>query len=75
MSGYMKVLAEYSDKAGHKDRTGHIKRITGIITAIIMLITTAVICTCFLLCRGSIRTRHRYTFCDTYGGGDRTGNI
>ena len=43
MSGYMKVLAEYSDKAGHKDRTGHIKRITGIITAIIMLITTAVI--------------------------------
>ena len=36
MSGYMKVLAEYSDKAGHKDRTGHIKRITGIITAIIM---------------------------------------
>ena len=34
MSGYMKVLAEYSDKAGHKDRTGHIKRITGIITAI-----------------------------------------
>ena len=39
MSGYMKVLAEYSDKAGHKDRTGHIKRITGIITAIIMLIT------------------------------------
>lgn len=43
MSGYMKVLAEYSDKAGHKDRTGHIKRITGIITAIIMLITTAVV--------------------------------
>lgn len=73
MSGYMKVLAEYSDKAGHKDRTGHIKRITGIITAIIMLITTAVIVPVF--CRGSIRTRHRYTFCDTYGGGDRTGNI
>ena len=40
MSGYMKVLAEYSDKAGHKDRKGHIN-----------------------------------TFCDTYGGGDRTGNI
>lgn len=27
MSGYMKVLAEYSDKAGHKDRTGHIKEL------------------------------------------------
>ena len=45
----MKVLAEYSDKAGHKDRTGHIKRITGIITAIIMLITATLFVYLFLL--------------------------